>query len=94
MDDLLTVKQVAILLKVHPLTVRRYINEGKLKALKLVGNVRVSQQDLHNFTQLYTPNAKPVKTQTTNTPATNPFTASDSLFRLKGRGLSLDNINR
>lgn len=88
MDDLLTVKQVSILLKVHQLTVRRYINEGKLKAIKVAGNIRIPQTDLTNFMQSIMPGSKTVKT-TSNTPS-KPFTPSDPLFRLKARGLSLD----
>ena len=40
-DTLFSVNQVSILLKVHPLTVRRYIKEGKLKAIRVAGNIRV-----------------------------------------------------
>ena len=97
MDDLLTVKQAAILLKVHPLTVRRYINGGKLKALRLAGNVRISQQELRSFIEIYTPSsrsAKPSPSNSTNTTSTTPFAVNDPFFRLKGRGLSLDNLNR
>jgi excisionase family DNA binding protein len=89
MEDLLTVKQVAILLKVHQLTVRRYINEGKLKAIKAAGNIRISQNELNNFMQSFMPNAKTTKIATATTPS-KPFTPSDPLFRLKARGLSLD----
>jgi excisionase family DNA binding protein len=94
MDDLLTVKQVSILLKVHPLTVRRYINEGKLKAVKVGGNVRISQQDLRNFSEIYSPNAKTTKSNSAPAPTTAPFDQSDAFFRLKGRGLSIDNFNK
>ncbi len=61
MDDFLTVKQVAMLLKIHHLTVRRYIAEGKLKAVKLGGNVRITQKDLQSFSESYIPNTKQVK---------------------------------
>jgi len=89
MEDLLTVKQVSMLLKVHQLTVRRYINEGKLKALKVAGNVRIPQTELNNFMQnVVSPNKTP-KAVSANAP-TKPFTPSDALFRLKARGLSLD----
>jgi excisionase family DNA binding protein len=88
MEDLLTVKQVAILLKVHPLTIRRYINEGKLTALRVAGNVRISHQELQNFSQTYSPKEKQSKPQTVIS-TSEPFTPNDSLFRLKARGLSL-----
>ena len=89
MEDLLTIRQVSILLKVHQLTVRRYINEGKLKAVKVGGNVRVSQQDLRSFSEGYMPHTKTVKSSPKET-TVEPFSLSDPIFRLKGRGLSLD----
>lgn len=88
MDDLLTVKQVAILLKVHALTIRRYINEGKLKAVKVAGNVRISREEVNNFQQGYMPHSRPVKIAGT-IPQSAIFQANDPLFRLKGRGLSM-----
>lgn len=89
MEDLLTVKQVAILLKVHHLTIRRYIAQGKLKAVKVGGNVRVSQSDLASFSEAYSPQSKQTKKES-SIPQSEPFQPNDSLFRLKGRGLSLD----
>lgn len=93
MEDLYTVKQVSILLKVHHLTIRRYINEGKLKAIRVAGTVRISQQDLNAFTQSYTPHQKAIKAQP-QTSLTSPFTPEDPLFRLKGRGISIDNLSK
>lgn len=89
MDDLFTVNQVAIILKVHPLTIRRYIRQGKLRAVKLGGNVRISQENLNNFSQSYRPSSYHHKIQTPQATST-PFSASDSLMKLKGRGISLD----
>ena len=91
MDDLLTVKQVAIILKIHHLTVRRYINEGKIKAVKLGGNVRISQEELKSFSETYIPHSRPVKNQVSSA-STNTFSPNDPLFRLKSRGLSLDKV--
>ncbi len=92
MDDLLTVRQIAILLKVHPLTIRRYINEGKLKALKVAGNIRIQHQEVLNFSQGYIPHDKGIKTS--QAAEKDPFHPDDSLFRMRGRGLSIDNLNR
>ncbi len=88
MEDLLTIRQVSILLKVHQLTVRRYINEGKLKAVKVGGNVRVSEQDLRQFSEGYLPHTKTTKTPKEK--ISEPFSLSDPIFRLKGRGLSME----
>lgn len=49
-DDLLTVEQVAERLQVHPDTVRRYIREKKLTAIRLSNtNLRVRKSELDRF---------------------------------------------
>lgn len=90
MDDLLTVRQVSILLKVHQLTVRRYINEGKLKAIKVAGNIRISRNDLAGFSESYIPHSRPTKLSSNS--STEPFTDGDPLLRLKARGLSINSL--
>lgn len=87
-EQLFSVKQVGILLKVHPLTVRRYIREGKLKAIKIVGNIRIPQSFLDNFSEevktskvWHKPVPKGIKI--------TEFELDDAIFRLKGRGLSI-----
>lgn len=93
MDELLTVKQAAVILKVHHLTVRRYINEGKLKAIRAAGNVRITHADLRSFQEGYIPNQKPMKNSATSaTSPTATFAANDALFRMRGRGVSLDDV--
>lgn len=89
MDNLLNIRQVAFILKVHPLTIRRYIKEGKLKAVRAGGNVRVKESALMEFNKDFT--STPSKKQTVKNKL-NPakvFTVDDPLFRLKGRGASL-----
>ena len=49
MDNLFNVNQAAFILKVHPLTIRRYIKEGRLKALKVGGAIRIREKDLQEF---------------------------------------------
>ncbi len=93
MEDLLTVKQVSILLKVHQLTVRRYIKEGKLKAVKVGGNVRISQSELNSFGEIYISSTKSNKSTISKTGNSSPFSPNDAIFRLKGRGLSIDGSN-
>lgn len=87
-EQLFSVKQVGILLKVHPLTVRRYIKEGKLKAIKIGGNIRIPASSLDNFSEevkiskaWHRPVAKGTKIK--------EFGSDDAIFRLKGRGLSI-----
>ena len=50
MDDLLTIEQVAERLQLHPDTVRRYIREKKMKAVRLSAtNLRVRRSELERF---------------------------------------------
>ena len=45
MPDYLTVREVAAIYKVNPVTVRRHIRSGKLRAVKVGGRVRVRKED-------------------------------------------------
>ncbi|MBI3341693.1 helix-turn-helix domain-containing protein [Candidatus Curtissbacteria bacterium] len=49
MDNVFTVKEIAEILKIHHLTVRRYIKKGKLKIIRFEGNVRITKPDLEEF---------------------------------------------
>lgn len=86
MGNLYTVKQVAFILKVHPLTIRRYIREKKLTAVKISGMVRIKEEDLQNFQKGYT-------SRVTKTPLTKElpkiFTFADPFWQLSGLGTSL-----
>lgn len=87
-EQLFLVKQVGILLKVHPLTVRRYIREGKLKAIRIAGNIRIPQSYLDNFSEEVKTNRiwhKPIPKRI----KIAEFSLDDAIFRLKGRGLSI-----
>lgn len=90
MDNLFNVNQAAFILKVHPLTIRRYIKEGRLKALKVGGAIRIKEKDLHEFNKDYTPSIRSVETgvKTKINPA-KPFTMEDPFLRLNGRGASI-----
>lgn len=92
MDGLLSVKQVAFMLKVHPLSVRRYIKQGRLKAVKVGGNVRIRDTDLQEFHRELT-TASPQQSIILNAKKGNlakPFTNEDPFLRLSGRGASLE----
>jgi len=86
----MNVKQVAFVLKVHPLTIRRYIRSGKLKAVRAGGNVRIKESSLADFNKDFssTPSKRQIIRNRLN-PA-KIFTLDDPLFRLKGRGASLN----
>lgn len=88
MEEFYTVNQAATVLKVHPLTVRRYIKEGKLKAVRIGGNVRIALNELRAFTQDFIPHTKQVRMQTAT--VTRTFNFNDPLLRLKGRGINMN----
>lgn len=92
MDEFYTINQAAIALKVHPLTVRRYIKEGKLKAYKAGGNIRISTNDLRSFTQSFIPN-QPKQSKFQQNVQTKEFTFSDPIFSLKGKGLNINKLS-
>lgn len=87
-EQLFSVKQVGIFLKVHPLTVRRYIREGKLKAIRIAGNIRVPQSYLDNFSEDVKTTRYGIKPIPKRIKITE-FSLDDAIFRLKGRGLSI-----
>lgn len=86
MDNLYNVNQVAFILKVHQLTVRRYITEGKLKAVKAAGNVRIRESELQQFTRDFAPNPHRHRISSRTSPPAKLFTDDDPLLRLQGRG--------
>ena len=49
MDDYLTTKEISRILKIHVLTVRRWIIAGKLQATSLGKEYRVKKADLEAF---------------------------------------------
>ena len=94
MDNLLSVRQVAYILKVHPLSVRRYIKQSKLKAVRVAGNIRVKESDLQQFQQTVE-TAPPLQSTAeeiivrAKRQIARPFTDDDPFLRLRGRGASL-----
>lgn len=92
MEEFYTVNQAAVFLKVHPLTIRRYIKEGKLRAVRIGGNVRVAVNDLRAFIQDFivrqpTPKIRPLI-------LAKQFSESDPIFQMRARGFSLNKVNK
>lgn len=87
MEEFYTVNQAALVLKVHPITIRRYIKEGKMKAFRAGGNIRIALKDLKDFTQSYVSRTRSSKEPLFSTEAN--FSFNDPFFRLKARGLSI-----
>ncbi len=92
MEEFYTVNQAAIALKVHPLTIRRHIREGKLKAFRAGGNIRIALPDLKAFTQNFVPRTRSFKEPPISTEAN--FSIDDPFFRLKARGLSMSRLKQ
>lgn len=92
MDNLFNVNQAAYILKVHPLTIRRYIKEGRLKAVKVGGNIRIKESSLQEFNKDFNPTQQEETTKPVNRiklQSAKVFTLDDPFLRLKGRGASL-----
>lgn len=90
METLFNVNQAAFILKVHPLTIRRYIKEGRLKAVKAAGNIRIREKDLQEFNKDFVPKEPQPKSPFRLKPTIfKAFNNDDPLLRLKGRGASL-----
>ncbi len=89
MENLLNVNQVAFILRVHPLTIRRYIKEGRLKALKAGGNIRIKESSLADFNKEFNPESPKTAVIKQNLRPAKAFTLDDPLFRLRGKGASL-----
>jgi excisionase family DNA binding protein len=95
MENLFNVNQAAYILKVHPLTVRRYIKENKLKAVKVGGNIRIKESQLMEFNKDLIPRAAKPKTQGQDMRTIKKtFTSDDPLFRLKRLGAHVELSNR
>ncbi len=89
MNNLLSVKQVAFILRVHPLTVRRYIKSKRLIAVKVGGNIRVEENALQDFhKEVSTVEQQPKIFKNTRL-LDKQFTRDDPLLRLQGRGAGL-----
>lgn len=87
METLFTINQVAFILKVHQLTVRRFIREQKLPAIKVGGSVRVKENDLEKFQTAYTLTKKEPRQDITKEGYV--FKNTDPFWRLNGLGAHL-----
>lgn len=88
MNQLLTVRQAAYILKVHPLTIRRYIREKKLIATKVGGNIRIREEDLNALNAEVTSQA-PRRIQPVENKVAKIFSYNDPIWLLNGRAASL-----
>ena len=90
MDNLFSVKQAAYILKVHPLTIRRYIKEERLKAIKIGGNVRIKESALSEFNKDFIPTKPDNKPFKDKKISAKTFNEIDPFFQLQGKGAALN----
>lgn len=83
--DLLTVQETARELKVAPITIRRYIEDGRLPAVKVGRGVRVRKEAVD---QLLTEVAPKKRRSVAALPKGRPFTKDDPLWAVVGIGRS------
>ena len=86
--ELLTVQETAALLRVSPVTVRRYISSGRLTAVHVGRNVRIEREDVEKL-----------PTQVDDTAGERPklrktgyLTMDDPLWKLVGIATSTDGV--
>ena len=90
MDNFYNVNQAAFIIKVHPLTIRRYIREGRLKAVRLGGNVRIREKDLQLFMRDFEPRRQQEQAVFKKIPQHKIFTTADPFLKLKGRAATVE----
>lgn len=83
--DLLTVQETARELKVAPITIRRYIEDGRLPAVKVGRGVRVRKEAVD---QLLTEVAPKKRRPVVPLPKGRAFTEDDPLWKVVGIGRS------
>jgi len=49
MEKLYTIKEVADMLKVNKMTVYQWIYKGKIKSVKVMGNVRIKVEEIERL---------------------------------------------
>ena len=81
--ELLTVEETAAMLRVSKVTVRRFIADGRLPAVKVGRGVRVEKADAERVARPTTRNSRPVQRENLVPPG-EPFTAGDSLWDIVG----------
>lgn len=90
MDNFYNVNQSAFIMKVHPLTIRRYIREGRLKAVRLGGNVRIREKDLQFFMRDFEPRKQEEQSVFKRISQQKIFTTADPFLKLRGRAATVE----
>ena len=85
---LLTVQETAKMLKVSPMTIRRYIAAGRLSAVKVGKLVRVREESLEQLMQPIAVNGAERAKPQRRLPRGKPTSADDPLWSIIGIGRS------
>jgi excisionase family DNA binding protein len=87
--ELLTVKETARLLRVSPITIRRYIASGRLPAERVGRGIRVRRRSVEHFVTPIAPKSSLEEVES-DTDFGKPFTMDDPLWNIAGIGYSDD----
>lgn len=82
--ELLTIQEVAQMMRVSPITIRRHIQSGELKAVRVGRQIRISKQGVNKM-------VKPIKPKVSKKQPLikgRPLTFDDPLWRLVGAARS------
>jgi excisionase family DNA binding protein len=81
--ELLTVQETAKLLKLSPITIRRYIGSGRLPAVRIGRAIRVRREAVEELLEPVEPTPD---AQADDDISFRPFTMEDSLWNIVGIG--------
>jgi excisionase family DNA binding protein len=87
--ELLTIRDTAQMLKVSAITVRRFIADGRLPAVKVGKGVRVHKEAVEKLARPVEPKAPKAK-RATPTLRGRPTSADDPLWNIVGIGASAE----
>jgi len=79
--ELLTIRETAQMLKVNPITIRRFIADGRLQAVRVGRGVRVRKEAVDQLAEPITPSA--ARTRATSR-RVRPMTWDDPMSKLVG----------
>lgn len=82
--ELLTVHETAQLLKVSPITVRRFIMDGRLPAVRVGKSVRVNREAIDALLAPVRPRGSPPRKPSTSRAGSRRFTRDDALWSIVG----------
>ena len=94
--ELLTIQEVAQIMRVNPITIRRHIQTGELEAVRVGRRVRVRKVSVDRFLKPVVPNAtkQEPKPRGKRTSADDPLWKIVGMARSKGTGDVSENVDK